>query len=274
MPEPEVKFLQRDNPGNIANQSSNQSAYPSGYRTAYRAQPGKSAETGRPSVVFCSGFRSDMEGSKAVALAGWCAAHEIDFLRFDYFGHGQSEGDFLDGTMSLWRQDVFGLLDALTTGPQILVGSSFGGWLSLMAAAEMPETVSGLVLVAPAVDMTERLMWARFSPEARQQLENEGIFYDPSDYDAQGYPITKALIEDGRQYLMLDKPSAIPIDVPVRILHGQEDHAVPWQLSLELAEKISGQDVELHFVKNGDHSLSAPDNLELLTGTLKNLIGF
>lgn len=266
MPEPEVKFLQRDNPGHAA--------YPSGYRNAYLAQPGKSQATGHPGVVFCSGFRSDMEGSKAVALADWCAAHEIDFLRFDYFGHGRSDGDFLDGTMSLWRQDVFGLLAALTTGPQILVGSSFGGWLSLMAAAEMPETVCGLVLIAPAVDMTERLMWSRFSPEARQQLESEGIFYDPSDYDAQGYPITKALIEDGRQYLMLDKPSEIPVHVPVRVLHGQKDLAVPWQLSLELAEKIGGQDVELHFVKNGDHSLSAPDNLDLLTGTLKNLIGF
>ncbi|MGB0478565.1 MAG: alpha/beta hydrolase, partial [Parvibaculales bacterium] len=141
-------------------------------------------------------------------------------------------------------------------------GSSFGGWLSLMAALDRPEKVAALVLIAPAVDMTERLMWARFSDKARTKLMDEGLIYDPSEYDSEGYPITKALIEDGRAHLMLAAP--IEINVPVRILHGQQDDAVPWELSLELAEKLTGNDVEMHFMKNGDHRLSAPHEIDRL----------
>lgn len=224
---------------------------------AYRQEKGDG-----PGLVFCGGFRSDMTGTKAAALADWAKAQNRAYTRFDYFGHGASSGTFTDGTMSYWRGDIPHILDHLCDGPQILVGSSFGGWLSLMAALDRPEKVAALVLIAPAVDMTERLMWARFSDKARAKLMQEGLVHDPSEYDPEGYPITRALIEDGRTHLMLDAP--IELTIPVRILHGQKDDAVPWQLSLELAACLRSDNVELHFIKNGDHRLSAPDEIARL----------
>ena len=220
-------------------------------------------------VVFCGGFRSDLTGTKAAALADWASANQRPYTRFDYFGHGASTGDFTDGTMSHWRGDIPHILDTLCDGPQILVGSSFGGWLSLMAALDRPEKVAALVLIAPAVDMTERLMWARFTEQTRKQLMTDGLIYDPSDYDPVGYPITRALIEDGQQHLMLAQP--IALDLPVRILHGQQDDAVPWTLSLELAEQLISTDVELHFIKNGDHRLSAPQEIARLIELIEGL---
>ncbi len=231
------------------------------HKIAYQQQAGKA-----PGVIFCGGFRSDMTGTKASALAQWAATHGRAFTRFDYFGHGASSGVFTDGTMSHWRGDIPHILDHLTQdlqmGPQVLVGSSFGGWLSLMAALDRPEKIAALVLIAPAVDMTERLMWNRFSEKARHLLIEKGLVHDPSRYDPEGYPITRALIEDGRQHLMLDAP--IPIDLPVRILHGQRDDAVPWEMSLELAAQLTSDDVELHFVKKGDHRLSEPHEINML----------
>jgi len=220
-------------------------------------------------VMFCGGFRSDMSGTKASALADWAQQNNRPFTRFDYFGHGASSGQFTDGTMSHWRGDIPHILDTLCAGPQILVGSSFGGWLSLMAALDRPQKVAALVLIAPAVDMTERLMWARFSDKAREKLMQEGLVYDPSEYDPEGYPITRALIEDGRRHLMLDAP--IEINLPVRILHGQKDDAVPWQLSLELAEQLVSEDVGLHFIKNGDHRLSEPHEIDRLIELIEAL---
>lgn len=255
-----VHFLTRDTP----DFGSQKIAY---QQTAY---PQTNVDAPGVGVVFCGGFRSDMTGTKAQALAEWAGARKIPFTRFDYFGHGASSGAFTDGTMSYWRGDVAHVLDALCAGPQILVGSSFGGWLSLMAALDRPEKLAGLVLIAPAVDMTERLMWDRFSEKAREKLNREGLIYDPSEYDPEGYPITKALIEDGRQHVMLDQP--IDIDIPVRILHGQKDDAVPWQLSLELAAQLRGHDVELQFLKNGDHRLSEPDQIAKIIALLDALI--
>lgn len=222
-----------------------------------------------PGVIFCGGFRSDMGGTKAMALAAWAEKSGRAYTRFDWFGHGQSSGAFTDGTMSHWRGDLPCLLDNICEEPQILIGSSFGGWLSLMAALDRPEKIAALVLIAPAVDMTERLMWARFSQKARQKLADEGLIYDPSEYDPEGYPITRALIEDGRTHIMLD--DKINITVPVRILHGQKDDAVPWQLSLELAEQLTSDDVDLHLIKNGDHRLSEPDEIARLIRLLENL---
>ena len=203
-----------------------------------------------------------MTGTKASALAEWTKARDRAFLRFDYFGHGVSDGAFTDGTMSLWRADMAAMLDALVDAPQVLVGSSFGGWLSLMAALDRPEKVAALVLIAPAVDMTERLMWNRFSDDARAVLMEKGLVYDPSKYDPEGYPITRALIEDGRQHLMLGRP--IELDIPIRIMHGQRDDAVPWELSMELAETLTGDNVEVHLLKNGDHRLSEPAQIDTL----------
>jgi pimeloyl-ACP methyl ester carboxylesterase len=223
-----------------------------------------------PGIVFCGGFRSDLSGTKAGALDGWARKRGQAFLRFDYFGHGASDGAFTDGTISHWRGDIPHMLEHHTDGPQILVGSSFGGWLSLLAALDRPQAVAGLVLIAPAVDMTQRLMWDRFSQHARDQLAQNGLIYDPSEYDPEGYPITQALIEDGRQHLLLGQ--AIDLAIPVRILHGQRDDAVPWQLSLELAEALSGDDVELHFIKNGDHRLSSDDQLAKLISLIEGLL--
>lgn len=235
-------------------------------KIAYMTQNGYS---GAPTLVFLSGFRSDMTGSKAEALSAYAAHNNLSYLRFDYFGHGQSSGDLLQGTMSYWRSEVKDILDQLTKGPLILVGSSFGGWLSLMMALDIAPRIAGLVLIAPAVDMTDRLMWQEFSHSMRAELDDKGIIYTPSDYDDEGYPVTKALIEDGRQHLMLGK--RIFYDGPVRILHGQQDSAVPWALSLELMAALSSKDVDVHFVKQGDHSLSNEENLRLLARTLDGL---
>ena len=240
-----------------------------GEEIAYMQQTGAA---NKPGLVFLGGFRSDMTGSKAQALADYAARNDLSYLRFDYFGHGASSGDFLKGTISHWRAEVAHVLSTLTQGPLILVGSSFGGWLSVMMGCEMPERIKGLVLIAPGIDMTERLMWHEFDTEMRAQLQKEGLVYIPSDYDEQGYPITKELIEDGRQHLMLQ--DKIAFNGPVRILHGQQDTAVPCDLSLELAAQLTSQDVELHFVKSGDHSLSNPDNLVLLCSTLDSLYKF
>ncbi len=223
-------------------------------------------QTGRPpGIIFCGGFRSDMTGTKATALAEWTAARSQAYIRFDCFGHGQSSGHFTDGRISHWRGDICHVLDELTDAPQVLVGSSFGGWLSVMAALDRPERVAALVLIAPAIDMTERLMWQRFSDKTRATLMKEGLIDDP-----EGYPITRALIEDGRKHLMLAAP--IALDIPVRILHGQRDDAVPWQLSLALAERLTGKDIELHFIKNGDHRLSEPHDIERLIGLIENVL--
>ena len=237
-----------------------------GEEIAYMQQTGAADKAG---LVFLGGFRSDMTGSKAEALAHYAAQNNLSYLRFDYFGHGASSGDFLKGTISHWRTEVAHVLSTLTQGPLILVGSSFGGWLSVMMGLDLRDRIKGLVLIAPAIDMTERLMWNEFDTNMRTQLLEEGLVYTPSDYDEQGYPITKELIEDGRPHLMLSEK--INYDGPVRILHGQQDTAVPYDLSLELAAQLTSQDVELHFVKAGDHSLSNPDNLALLRTTLDGL---
>ena len=233
-------------------------------KIAYMQQGGRA-----PGIVFCGGFRSDMTGTKAAALAKWSAARGTAYLRFDWFGHGQSSGDFLDGTISHWRGDLPHILENLTEDPQILVGSSFGGWMATLAALDCPARIAALVLIAPAIDMTERLMWQRFSPDTRAKLMSEGLIYDPSEYDAEGYPITRALIEDGRKHLLLHKN--IALDMPVRILHGQRDDAVPWELSLEFAARLQGRDVELHFIKNGDHRLSAPPEIDRLTALIESV---
>jgi pimeloyl-ACP methyl ester carboxylesterase len=235
---------------------------------AYQQQAGDGRKN-RPGVVFCGGFRSDMTGTKAQALAAWAAETGRSFTRFDYFGHGASSGAFTEGTMSYWRGDIPHVLDHLCDGPQILIGSSFGGWLSLMAALDRPEKVAGLVLIAPAVDMTERLMWARFSDKARKKLMHEGLVYDPSEYDPEGYPITRELIEDGRNHLMLDAP--ININLPVRILHGQQDDAVPWELSLELVAQLTSKDIDLYLIKAGDHRLSESHEIDRLFQLIDSL---
>ena len=233
-----------------------------GVQLAYRRIAGHGV-----GVVFLGGFNSDMTGSKAEFLAGWCEARGTPFLRFDYSGHGASEGRFVDGTIGRWMQDAAWVIDALAPGPQVLVGSSMGGWIALLLArARAPHALVG---IAPAPDFTEDLMWAEFTPEIRATIERDGVWHRPSDYGAP-YPITRALIEDGRRHLLLRGP--IAIDAPVRILQGMRDPDVPWRHALRIAEAIAGDDVRVHLVKDGDHRLSRPADLALLGETLAPLL--
>ena len=232
---------------------------------AYRASPGK-----LPGVVFLGGFRSDMSGSKAVALEAWCRARGQAFVRFDYFGHGSSSGDFTDGTIGRWSEDALAVLDAVTAGPQVLVGSSMGGWIMVLAALARPERVAGLLGVAAAPDFTEDLIPNSLTAGQRKILERDGVVHLASDYGDEPTPVTQALIEDGRRHLVLRRPLAL--DVPVRLVHGMKDADVPWQTSLRLAQMLTGADVEITLVKDGDHRLSDAPDLERLCTVLGGLL--
>lgn len=223
---------------------------------AYRHHAGA-----EPGVLFCPGFKSDMAGAKATALDRFCRARGQQYTRFDYQGHGESSGDFLDGTIGEWLADALAVLDAVTEGPQIVVGSSMGGWIALLAARARPERVAGVIGIAAAVDMTERL-WDRLDEDVRAQLRTEGVWMRPSEYDPAGYPITMRLIEEGRNHLLF--PGPIPFDGPVRLLHGQRDDAVPWQRSLEIAEALRSESVEITLLKDGDHRLSRAQDIDLI----------
>lgn len=235
---------------------------PQGRHIAYHRTPGK-----EPGVVFLGGFRSDMTGSKALHLQAWAEATGRAFLRFDYSGHGASGGRFVDGTIGRWAEDAACVVDALAPGPQVLVGSSMGGWIALLLARR--RAPRALVGIAPAPDFTEDLMWAEFPPDVRAAIERDGIWHRPSDYGAP-YPITRALIEDGRRHLLLR--GTLPVEVPLRILQGQRDPDVPWQHALRIAGAMAGNDVCIHLVKDGDHRLSRPQDLALLGETLAPLL--
>jgi pimeloyl-ACP methyl ester carboxylesterase len=223
-----------------------------------------------PMVVFLPGFRSDMTGDKATALAAFCAERRHAMLRFDYSGHGISGGRFEDGTIGRWADDALAVIDRLTQGPLVLVGSSMGGWIALLAALARSDRVAALIGVAAAPDFTETLMWQAMSSEQRAVLMRDGVLQRPSEY-GEPYPITRALIEDGRTRLLLNAP--IALDCPVRLLHGQDDPDVPWELALRIAEQLTGPDVQVILVKDGDHRLSRPRDLALLCGTLAALLG-
>jgi pimeloyl-ACP methyl ester carboxylesterase len=209
---------------------------------------------------------SDMNGTKASFLDDYAAARGCAYLRFDAYGHGASAGEIETATVGRWRDDAAAIIDGLTAGPVILVGSSIGGWLMLLAALDRPARVAGLIGVAAAPDATETLMWRRFSPETRTALLRDGAVELPSGYGAAPYLITRRLIEEGRHHLVMDAP--LPISCPVRLLHGMRDPDVPWRTSLALAEHIASADVELNLVKDGDHRLSRPGDLDLLARTL------
>jgi pimeloyl-ACP methyl ester carboxylesterase len=236
-----------------------------GATIAYRRLTGTS-----PGVVFLGGFRSDMTGTKALFLEEFCRERGRAYVRFDYFAHGASGGDIALGTIGRWRDDAVAVIDSLTTGPQILVGSSMGGWIMLLAALARPERMAALVGIAGAPDFTEELLWPRLSPQQRQDISQRGSVTVPSDYDPRGYLYTRALVEDGRRHLLLGAP--IPLAMPVRLLHGLADASVPWQLSLRLAERLASRDVAVTLVKDGDHRLSTDADLARLAQTLDALI--
>ena len=223
-----------------------------------------------PTVVFLPGYRSDMTGDKATALAALCVKRGQALLLFDYSGHGASGGAFTDGTIGRWTADALAAIDALTTGPLVLVGSSMGGWIGLLAALARPSRIAGFVGVAAAPDFTEALMWQTMLPEERATLQRDGVLHVPSAY-GEPTPITWALIEDGRAHLLMGAPVAL--HCPVRLLHGQADADVPWETALRLARRIEGEDVQVLLVKDGAHRMSRPAELRLLETTLLGIMG-
>ena len=236
-----------------------------GATIAYHFTPGKS-----PGVVFLTGFMSDMDGAKALALQAWAGARGRAFLRFDYTGHGASSGEFADGTIGRWADDAVWVLDRVAEGPQVLVGSSMGGWIMLLAAMARPDRVAGLLGIAAAPDFTEDLMAKMLTPKARRALARDGLVMVPNDYSEAPYPISMTLIEEARDHMLLG--SEIPIDCPVRLIHGVEDTDVPWETSQRLSVSLKSDDVEVILVKDGDHRLSEDRDLARLTSVLVTLI--
>jgi pimeloyl-ACP methyl ester carboxylesterase len=222
-----------------------------------------------PTLVFLPGFRSDMTGDKATSLADFARDQGLGILRFDYAGHGASDGAFTDGTIGEWAADARLVIDCLTSGPLILVGSSMGGWIALLTALARPGRVAGLVGIAAAPDFTQRLMWDAMAPAERAALTRDGVLFMPSQY-GDPTPITMRLIEDGARHHVLDGP--IALRCPVRLLHGQADPDVPWELALTIAERVRSDDVRVILVKDGDHRLSRPADLALLRQVVKALV--
>jgi pimeloyl-ACP methyl ester carboxylesterase len=235
-----------------------------------------------PGLFWLSGYKSDMKGTKAEAVAQWAAGRGRACVRFDYSGHGESSGRFTDGTIGRWLADSLAVFEACCRGPQILVGSSMGAWLALLLVRALrqrspagspalaqqgePATVGGLVLIAPAIDFTEELMWKRFTPEIKRELAQQGVWQRPSAYSPEPYPVTRQLIEEGRTHLLLG--AMIETGCPVRILQGVEDPDVPWQHAIALTSRLACDDVVLTLVKDGDHRLSRPEDIERLLGAV------
>ncbi len=241
---------------------------PAGGRIAFRQLAGRG-----PTVVWLGGFRSDMAGTKAEALADWAARGDRAYIRFDYSGHGQSGGRFEDGTIGAWRADALEVIDALTEGPLVLVGSSMGGWLACLVALARPERAKGMVLIAPAADFTSVLMEAGMTAKAKMEMAQTGVWRRPCDY-GEPYPITRALIEEGRGWSILPELSAAPIqiEVPVRILQGGADPDVPWRHALALHEALATKDKVFTLIHDGDHRLSRPQDLERLIGVVEEIV--
>jgi pimeloyl-ACP methyl ester carboxylesterase len=241
---------------------------PSARRIAVRSRRGQGLEQG-PGLVWLGGFKSDMQGSKAVALDDWARDHGRAVVRFDYSGHGESGGDFVDGTIGRWLEESVAVFERFCDGPQVLIGSSMGGWMALLLAREIKKrqekpqakaSLAGVVLIAPAPDFTEELMWKNFPAAVKKEIETKGVWLRPSDYgDGSPYPITRNLIEEGRNHLVLG--SAIDLGCPVRILQGAQDPDVPWQHAFALTHRLPADDVVLTMIQDGDHRLSRPQDI-------------
>jgi pimeloyl-ACP methyl ester carboxylesterase len=219
---------------------------------------------GSPGLFWLGGFKSDMQGTKAAALDAWAGERQRACTRFDYSGHGESGGDFVDGTIGRWLEESVAVFERFASGPQVVVGSSMGGWMALLLARELAKrpasraSLKGLVLIAPAPDFTEELMWKAFSPDTRRQIETTGMWLRPSEY-GEPYPITRNLIEEGRKHLLLG--GAIEVGCPVHILQGAKDPDVPWKHAFALAHRLPAEDVVLTMIQDGDHRLSRPQDI-------------
>jgi pimeloyl-ACP methyl ester carboxylesterase len=244
-----------------------------GTGSASRSIAVRSRSGSTPGLFWLGGFKSDMKGTKAEALDTWAGRNGRAMVRFDYSGHGESGGTFTDGTIGRWLEDSVAVFRDCCVGPQVAIGSSMGGWLALLMAAELARqgktdgpVLKGLVLIAPAVDFTEELMWKRMPPAIQRQITDTGVWMRPSAYDEGGYPITRTLIEEGRNHLILG--NMIETGCPVRILQGVRDEDVPWQHAVELTSRFARDDVVLTLVKDGDHRLSRPEDIERLIGAV------
>ncbi|MCK1713749.1 MULTISPECIES: alpha/beta hydrolase [unclassified Bradyrhizobium] len=232
-----------------------------------------------PGLFWLGGFKSDMQGTKAVALDNWASEHGRASVRFDYSGHGESGGDFADGTIGRWLEDSVAVFERFCDGPQVLIGSSMGGWMALLLAREIRKrqeeqsakaSLAGLVLIAPAPDFTEELMWKKFSSKVKQEIETNGMWLRPSQYDdGSPYPITRNLIEEGRNHLVLG--SAIDLGCPVRILQGAQDPDVPWQHAFALTHRLPADDVVLTMIQDGDHRLSRPQDIARIVAAVAEI---
>lgn len=237
---------------------------PQGRRLAYRYAAPRSGLT----YVWLSGFKSDMSGSKVTVLGAWAKAQGHGFLAFDYSGHGLSGGTFEEGTISAWREDALAAIEALTSGALVLVGSSMGGWMALLSALALEDRVAAMVLIAPAPDFTQKLMWPEFTAEQQAEIIEQGRTLRPSDY-GDPYPITRALIEDGASWTLLDAP--IDLQMPIRILQGMQDPDVPWEHAFKLVDALESDDVVFTLVKGGDHRLSRDQDIDRLVQTCAEL---
>jgi len=228
-----------------------------------------------PGLFWLGGFNSDMKGTKALALDAWAAEHGRACVRFDYSGHGESGGKFIDGTIGRWLEESLAVFEQSCRGPQVVIGSSMGGWMALLLAREVAKrakdaSLAGLVLIAPAPDFTQELMWNGFSPEIRREIEEKGVWMRPSQYgDGSPYPITRALIEEGRNHLLLG--SSIEVGCPVRILQGAKDPDVPWQHAFALVHRLPADDVVLTMIQDGDHRLSRPQDIARLLAAVAEI---
>ena len=236
-----------------------------GTHLAYHRTPGAA-----PGVVFLGGFTSDMTGIKAATLERWCRGRGRAFVRFDYSGHGASSGRFADGTIGRWAQEALAVLDRLTDGPQILVGSSMGAWIMLLTALARPDRIAALLGLACAVDFTEYLLWDRLDETLRERLRRERVISLPSAY-GEPYIIALNLIQEAKRHRLFDRPE-LPITCPVRLIHGMNDADVPWRTSLQVIERLTGSDSRLLLVKDGEHTLSREQDLRLLTRALGDLL--
>ncbi|WP_321397274.1 alpha/beta hydrolase [Emcibacter sp.] len=236
-----------------------------GRRIAYHKTGGKT-----PTVIFFGGFMSDMEGSKALALEEYCKAQGQAYIRFDYSGHGSSSGEFRDGTIGDWKEDALAVVQKLTDGPVLIIGSSMGGWIGLLVALEVKDRLSAFIGIAPAPDFTRDLMWDSYSPEIQEKLRRDGVYYEPSEYSDEPYAISYRLIEEGDNHLLLGGP--IELDCPVRLIHGQRDEDVPARWSQRISDALVSVDVEITYIKNGDHRLSSDKDLKRLCLTLDTLL--
>ncbi len=238
---------------------------PDGRQLAYTLTPGS-----LPGVVFMGGFHSDMTGAKAMAMETYCKSLGKRFLRFDYSGHGQSARKFEDCTIGDWKADALAMLDHIATGENIIIGSSMGGWIMLLAALARPEKVRGLLGISSAPDFVENLIWKAMDPGQQAQLVNTGSFDIPSCYGQPPYPITRNLVEEARTHLLLE--AQIPLTMPVRLVHGLKDEDVPWHTAVTLAEKLQSADVRLTLIKDGNHRLSEPAQIQTITENLDQLL--